>query len=92
MTGSFLIWENKRGRHYLHGRYYGDTVEQALDQLAKEQVCFDKVKKPQPVTENGTIVLREVEISVPRPCRDKAEWFQKSGTQMGNFRFEEVRD
>ena len=33
MNGSFLIWENKKGRHYPHGRYYGDTVEQALDHL-----------------------------------------------------------
>lgn len=92
MTNSFLIWENKRGRNYLHGRYYGERVEEALEQLAKEQVVFDKVTKPQPVMENGTLVLKEVEVSVARPCRDKAEWFLKSGIQMGNFRFEEVRD
>ena len=92
MNGSFLIWENKKGRHYLHGRYYGDTVEQALDQLAKEQVCFEKVKTMQPVMQNGAAVLWEVETSVSRPYHDRDEWFQKSGTQMGNFRFEEVKD
>lgn len=92
MTGSFLVWENKRGRHYLHGRYYGDTVEEALEQLAKEQVCTDKVKKMQAVMQNGVAVLKEIEVAVSRPCVDRKEWFLKSGTQMGNFRFEEVKD
>ena len=38
---SFLIWENDHGRNYLHGLYYGNSIEEALDNLAREKQYKD---------------------------------------------------
>lgn len=72
MSTSFLIFQNQKGFHYLHGRYHGNTVEEALDSLATEIVVKDN--------------------EVPRRCRDRNDWFAKAGINIGNFRFEQVKD
>lgn len=34
---SFLLWENTGNFNHLHGRYDGETVDEAVDNLARGQ-------------------------------------------------------